>query len=259
MLFRSPDEIIEVSRYVDLERANQELFMAAFMILKTMCQIRDLTHALILTNTTDNARLVIEYCNDIIAANLVHFDIPIYLNDLHSRKDVVFTSEIAKFEKSPLGIVSSVYMFGEGFDLPTLNCVVFAENMVAETRIIQSALRPNRLDKTNPNKRAFIAIPFIDTYWKLDDIAGMAKIRTVLSQLATEDETIYQKMKVLNIPKKPKDDTVAVCTRPILKDIKLEGNSDELEKIMIRLRHSKCLKRTDSLEAEEYQIGRAHV
>ena len=44
-----------------------------------------------------------------------------------------------------------VYIFGEGFDLPKLNGVVFAEQMTSEIRIVQSALRPNRMDKNQPN------------------------------------------------------------------------------------------------------------
>jgi hypothetical protein len=41
--------------------------------------------------------------------------------------------------------------------------VVFGENMESDIRIVQSVLRPNRLDNNFPNKKAYVIIPYIDT------------------------------------------------------------------------------------------------
>ena len=48
----------------------------------------------------------------------------------------------------------------EGIDIPKLNGVVFASIMNSEIRIIQSALRPHRLEKGNPDKHAYILLPY---------------------------------------------------------------------------------------------------
>ena len=61
-------------------------------------------------------------------------------------------------------VLFRVYIFlVKGFDLPKLNGVCIAGNMLSETRIVQYLLRPNRLDFENPNKKAYVIIPYIDT------------------------------------------------------------------------------------------------
>ena len=53
-------------------------------------------------------------------------------------------------------------LFGEGFDYPALDSVLFAENMNSSIRIIQSGLRPCRIDPENPDKIGKILIPIFD-------------------------------------------------------------------------------------------------
>lgn len=42
------------------------------------------------------------------------------------------------------GIIACVYCLGEGYDIPLLDGVVFAENMTSNIRIVQSALRKQK-------------------------------------------------------------------------------------------------------------------
>ena len=70
--------------------------------------------------------------------------------------------EINKFKNMPYGIISCIYIFGEGFDMPKLNGVCIASNMKSIIRIVQYLLRPNRLESGNPLKKAYQIIPYID-------------------------------------------------------------------------------------------------
>jgi ERCC4-related helicase len=79
-----------------------------------------------------------------------------YNKELHSKTTGSLDTEIKKFRESKYGIIPCVYIFGEGFDLPKLNGVTYAENMVSPIRMVQCGLRPNRLDKEKPNKIAYL-------------------------------------------------------------------------------------------------------
>jgi len=117
-----------------------------------------------------------------------------YNNSLHSKNCNNLDSEVNKFKNTYYGIISCVYIFGEGFDLPKLNGVCIAGNMQSETRIVQYLLRPNRLDFENPNKKAYVIIPYIDADdWETQD-KSYDKVRTIVSQMRNVDENIEQKI-----------------------------------------------------------------
>ena len=92
------------------------------------------------------------------------------------------TNTLCKFKTEDFSIMSSVKLFGEGFDFPKLDTVLFAEHMSSEVRIIQSALRPCRLDKINPNKVANILLPICEE----DD----SKIKQILQEMKSIDRII---------------------------------------------------------------------
>ena len=85
--------------------------------------------------------------------------------------------------------------------MPCLNCVVFAENMTSNIRIVQSALRASRKNKKDTNKKTKIILPILnrDDWLENNENPDLKKVREVIYQMGLEDETITQKIKVFRI------------------------------------------------------------
>jgi predicted helicase len=132
--------------------------------------------------------------------------------------------EICKFKKAKYGIISCVYIFGEGFDLPCLNGVVICEQMTSEIRIVQSCLRPNRLNINDPDKLAYIIIPEnIDNINDKND-----KLFSVIKEMSMSDNTIEQKINIIDINNN--NDNICYV---IDNKIKLKQNKNLLNKVLL--------------------------
>jgi hypothetical protein len=166
----------------------------------------------------------------------------VYNSALYSNCGKDIKNELDKFRKSRFGIISCVYLFGEGFDEPKLNGVCFADKMESDIRITQYALRPNRLEKSNDSKIAFIIIPYLD----------FEKLTIIISKLRKIDDTIQSKIRLFEIisngPKKPR-------VQKSLPEI-MNENIGELENLKIKLRHSKALSSYFSEIEDEYEYIR---
>ena len=93
------------------ENINKDLFLSAFMALKSIEKYDDLTHILIYTNKTENAELVKKYIDIILKLNIININKDNYYNKaLHSNsKEILYDiklsngfkeGEITKFKKS---------------------------------------------------------------------------------------------------------------------------------------------------------------
>jgi len=247
---------------------NRELFLSAYMALKSIEKYNDLTHILIYTNKTTNAELVNQYINLILDLNIINISkLDYYLMALHSNSKEKLDDEINKFKKASWGIISSVYIFGEGFDCVQLNGVVFGESMESEIRIVQSVLRPNRLNKANPDKIAYVIIPYIDTEDFLTDSESFDKCRKIIYKIRNIDNTIEQKINVISIKSKSKSESEEIDSSDEstestesknnkIYNIIIE-NGDELEKIILRLRYSKSLDSINTEEQDEFNYVRS--
>lgn len=183
----------------------------------------------------------------------------LYNKALHSNnKKCDLKDEILNFKNSKYGIISCVYIFGEGFDLPKLNGVCIAENMYSEIRIVQYLLRPNRLEKENPNKKSYIIIPYIDKDDWNEKNNSFEKVRNIIYQLRNVDENIEQKItlstlcKTYNEKRKDKEDEEYDYYEDFL-----DEDENELQKIKMRLRYSKTLKTNNREEQDEYDLVRS--
>lgn len=227
---------------------NKELFLATYTSMYSISISEgSLSHILIYTNKTEQSDEINTYIKIIIDSNIL----PIfttsntYHNSLHSnitfskknKKDSTevkgFEGELDEFKKAKYGIISCVYIFGEGFDLPKLNGVTFAVNMESDIRIVQSSLRPNRINKLVPNKKATIIIPHME-----GDDDSFTKIIKIIYKLGNEDMHISSKIKLLTIDKsyKKKDPK----ERKSIENYYLE-NKEELYKLKITLIDRKAL------------------
>jgi hypothetical protein len=232
------------------------------MSLKSIERYEDLTHILIYTNKSENADLVKKYIRILLELNIINIDKSNYynkslhsnskknLNDIKLSNGSIKEGEITKFKKASWGIISSVYIFGEGFDCPQLNGVIFGENMVSEIRIVQSTLRPNRLNSDFPNKKAYVIIPYIDTENFITDNESFDKCRKIIAKIRNVDEIIEQKIDVVSFGK-PCYNTCKKSGEK-LTYYHIIDNAVELKKIILRLRHSKALGSIYSEEQDEY-------
>ncbi len=274
VIYNHEDEVDRIIQSLDIKVENKELFISAYMTLKSIEKYNDLTHMLIYCNSTKNACIVNEYIKNIMMKNVLNIDNnDFYINDLHSKKKNInleckkefleykkesklCNCEICNFSKAKYGIISSVYIFGEGFDLPKLNGVTFADNMSSEIRIVQSALRPNRLDKMNPNKKAYLILPYIDNkdIHELGD-NSFEKCRKIIYEMGNHDKEIEQKIMLSKLDfendnqskKKENKDKSYI-------NISLNDNcEDTLNTFKMKLRHSKDLHSKCTQEEDEYQ------
>jgi superfamily II DNA or RNA helicase len=233
LLKNTAEEVRHIMNVLQLEPDKTELFLSCLMTIKTMEKYPDLTHVLLYTNTTQDADLCDKYIDKIIT----NLSVTLFHRSLHSKsKDVA--EDIETFKASPRGIISCVYLFGEGFDLPKLNGVCVAGHMQSDIRITQYLLRPNRLEKGNPDKIAYVLVPYLEEQWN----TSSDKVTTLIHHLRNVDENVEHKIRVCSSGKPvpgssvPKDEITEILSDFILKE-------DELSNIDVRLqlRSSKSL------------------
>ena len=259
LILKNTEEDISniIEKIGNIRKINKELFMAAYMTLKSIKKYDDLSHILIYANTTNHADLIDEYISKILKLPLFK-ELDVYHESIHSKNNQDVQYEISKFKQAKIGIISSVYIFGEGVDIPKLNGVTFAENMNSKIRIVQSALRPNRLDKHNPNKKAYLIIPFNDvpdasgvSDWLVEN-KSFKKLRKIVDKLRNVDKNIEQRM----ILSKRDFNSTQSNSSFINEQCDIDDDKNELESIKLRLRHSKALNSNLSEEEEEYNLVR---
>uniref|UniRef100_A0A6C0CZL6 Helicase ATP-binding domain-containing protein n=1 Tax=viral metagenome TaxID=1070528 RepID=A0A6C0CZL6_9ZZZZ len=238
-----------ITNYNNIKYDKTELFMAAYFGLKSIEEGLT-THILIYTNTTNSADIVEKVIDILLAKNLftkVTKD-NLYNKALYSQTKCelnIFDDdplkppcEMSKFNKSKYGIISCVQIFAEGVDIPILNGVVIGENMSTVIRIVQSCLRPNRLDENQPNKKAYIMIP--------TNINGInQKLKDVIEHMGKEDSDISQKIKVINCNSK----SSTIC-EIYDKDVKLNFDKEKTAQLNYKLYNSNLFEGGLSLEKQ---------
>ena len=281
VLENTEDEVDKIISNLKLNIINKEIFISCYMCLKSFEKYNNLTHLLLYTNTTEDAELSKKYIDELLNCNeqiylkeeninykksikkqidkLFQFKKnDIYNNSIHSKNCNDLDSQLHNFKNTSYGIISCVYIFGEGFDLPKLNGVCIAGNMKSETRIVQYLLRPNRLDFENPNKMSYIIIPYIDSDdWETEN-KSYEKLRNIVSKMRNVDENIEQKIFVSVGKKEKKKKTKKDEERRICyEDYVFQENVSELNKIKLRLRYSKALGSKFTEEEDEYNYVRS--
>jgi len=245
---------------IQLTDKNTELFVSAYMTLKSMEMYKDLTHVICYTNTTEHANQVEQFI-DILLKKKIFPSLNInefYNKALHSDSKVDLGNEVDIMKNTKYGIIPCVYIFGEGADFPKLNGVCFAENMVSNIRIIQCALRASRIEEGNILKKAYMLIPTVDHDDFYETGPSYNKIRTIIGKLANVDEKISERLMVNTLSKKKEKRGSNAFGRGDVLDF--ENSVFELRNLSIRLRKSKDLKSKLSEKEEkeeEYETQQA--
>lgn len=233
LLSNTINDINIIINFLQLNIKNKELFLAAFMTLKAINQFENITHILIYTNKIKHCKLIIDYIIILLNSNLF---INLNKNDFYyksldsSINKNILQNELNNFKLAKIGIISSVYIFGEGYNEPKLNAVVFAEKMNSNIRIIQSALRPNRLNNNNPLKKAFIIIPYL-----INVMTEYEKIFNIICQLKIEDDNIMTKIKTYNYSSSSKTNNNISNEIINNNNFELNENTNELINIQLKL------------------------
>ena len=237
LLRNTHQEVDEIIEQLNIEECNRELIVSSYMSLKALETYNGLTHLLIYVNTIKHADLVKTYVDKILESNLISINkSEIYNNSLHSHNNQQLRDEVKRFSEIRFGIMSCVYIFGEGFDLPKLNGVVFGENMESDIRIVQSALRPNRLEKDNPDKIAYIMIPMVDQMEQDEDNHSFSKCRRIITKMGNFDERIKIRIKLATLTAKSCEQINDKVQNRIVYN-ELVENIHELDRLMFKLKH----------------------
>ena len=157
-------------------------------------------HLLIYSNKIENAIKINNYINILITK----FKITnLYNSEFHGNLQKRTQDKIINsFINSESGIISCVYCLGEGWDLPLLDGVVFAENMYSNIRIVQSALRGCRKNNNEPNKINKIILPIMNSINIDNNLENLfnsndfIKVKEIILTMGLEDKTINTKFKI---------------------------------------------------------------
>ena len=244
---------------IQLNDKTVELFVSAYMALKSIESYDDLSHILCYTNTTSHAELMHTFIGTLLdkgifpSLNKEEF----YNKALHSGSKCFLKHEVDIMKNKKHGIISCVYIFGEGFNLPKLNGVCFVENMVSIIRIIQCALRSARIERGNSNKISYLLVPFIDHDDFNEENASHKKVRSIVSNLGNVDENIDERLFVNTLTRREPQTDLDNDNKPAEEQVEDEAydfrnDNLELRRLRLRLRRSKDLKSKLSMEEEEY-------
>ena len=189
-----------LARFNITDENDKRLFLSAYASLKSINEGHS-HHLLIYANNTKNSLKLIHFVKLLLENS--YFVLPeLYYSEYNSKMHPTEKTNILnRFENARQGIIAVVYCLNEGWDFPLLDAVVFAENMSACIRIVQSALRASRKDRNDPNKKTKIILPILnrDDWLENNDNHDLKKVREVIYQMGLEDETITQKIKVCRI------------------------------------------------------------
>ena len=209
----------------EFKKYDNKLVLACFMALKSITE-KQSKKMIIYTNKVENSKIIQEIINKFINNHQSLFSLDIDISDignyeLNGKDKISYRNQILnKFSLNEYAIMSSVQLFGEGFDYPELDSVLFAEQMSSDIRIVQSALRPCRKDPNNLNKIAKILLPVFR-----DDLS---KVKQVLLKMKTVDN-IIDKIEIIDFNNVH---SVKTDKRKIQKSTHLHRiNSSILEKI----------------------------
>ena len=194
------EEMINKNEGDGIHKDDYYLFLSAYISLISILNYGS-KKILIFTNRICDIEKVFNFITTLIST----LEITITRDDIFKiDKNTENTREmITNFEGRDIAIMINVFKIGEGIDIPSLDSVLFADNMLSSIRIIQSALRCCRKDPKNLEKHAKIIIPMIyeedESYCEEDNgikIKTFPLIKRIVEEISYSDKNIISKVKV---------------------------------------------------------------
>ena len=194
------EEMINKNEDIGIRKDDYYLFLSAYISLISILNYGS-KKILIFTNRICDIEKVYNFINMLIPTlpiSITKDDIFKIDKNTENTRDI-----IVGFESRNIAIMINVFKIGEGVDIPCLDSVLFADNMLSSIRIIQSALRCCRKDPNNPEKHAKIIIPMIyeedESYCEEDNgikIKTFPLIKRIVEEISYSDKNIISKVKV---------------------------------------------------------------
>jgi superfamily II DNA or RNA helicase len=229
------DNEYDIDKSILQKYDNLELIISAYVGVKAIIDGIS-SKILIYCNRVVNAKKIKNIINDILIIkrkNGIELDLGNY--ELNGSDSFTTRNNVLKdFKEKEQSILSSVQIFGEGFDYPDLDSVIFAEKMTSPIRIVQSALRPCRISKKNTNKKANIFLPVTkeDTSKLKQFLLKMKTIDSIISKINVIKMEKSKKLSILKCKNDRINDNDLLIDDDIfnyLGKIKLEYLRNELE------------------------------
>lgn len=245
-------EINKLILELNLTINNIELFLSAYItVVQAMLnynKIDKISHILVYCNSVKSAKLVTDYINQILVSKYPKHNKKIYNKTLSSKQSFDLDNEMKEFKESDIGIISCVYIFGEGFDDSYFNTCTIAEKMISTIRLIQSLLRANRLDISNKNKMANYICPFIDSKTEETELCSFTKVKELLVEMNKIDDNVFAKINYAKMVNSKSTQTVDKFNYN-----NIEFDKIETDDIKMLIRHRKVLQ-YDNWDKNEYSI-----
>lgn len=217
------EDMIESNKIKGVSENDYYLYLSSYLSLRAI-DSDNRKKILIYTNKIEDMKKIYDYIK-IIHRNMFP---NLYLPFIEYT-DISLNVLIKRFNSIDIGILINVYKVGEGIDIPTLDTVLFSDNMGSSIRITQSCLRPNRRDPNNKNKIANIIIPLIyeeDANFKNEDgdlkIKLFTTVMRIIEELAVSDENILNRIKSTKIIKNSKIPSNPKTIYNVFEDIEIE-------------------------------------
>ena len=219
------------------------MYLSAYLALESLNKYPHIKKLLIFCNRKENVRKVFAY----IKKHLEVMDMAVpFIKSITDDNNVKESNDIIKeFGDAVGGILINITKVGEGIDIPSLDSVLFADEMNSEIRIIQSALRPCRIDPNNRDKVASLIIPMIfeaeedESYGEESGdmkIRGYKTLTRLLREISDTDDNPILKIKSSLITRKgTQDDKKERGVFSMSDDIKLDRT------IKMRIYHRNAL------------------
>jgi superfamily II DNA or RNA helicase len=140
---------------------------------------------------------------------------------------------LKEFQISDNGLITNARCLTEGVDVPSIDCVLFADEKNSTIDIVQAsgrALRKFTYKDTGQDKsHGYILIPLVlkegTNLSNLSESDGFKNITKIITSLSTQDETIVEELKLINVIKNKTNSDKFVFINAIDKSINIDINS----------------------------------
>ena len=184
---------------INITDYEKKLFLSAFTSLQSIYD-KSAHHILIYSNTIENSKKIYGFIKFLLDIKYFNINNVYYSNYDGNMKYLEQQTILNNFNNSKTSIIICVYCLGEGYDNILIDEVIVSENMSSNIRIVQALLRAGRKNKNEPTKITKILLPILyDINWLEDSTnPDLLKVKQVIQKIGIEDETIFDKVKIIN-------------------------------------------------------------
>lgn len=200
------DALIEDNRYITKDNSDNESsaqYFAAGIALKKTFKKYKIKHAISFHRSIKLAKVFQEQQDEL---NKIKYLRPIVQNlHISSKKTAGQRIELIKeFIEHKRSLLTNARCLTEGVDVPAIDCVMFVDPKQSVTDIVQAAGRALR--KFDGKDFGYILLPIVvPSHMGLEEFSessSFKKITSIIAALSSQDERIYEELKLSHVDKK---------------------------------------------------------